>query len=257
MIASIVRIIRHANFSDTLPNLHPHITCGRDREELTQCPITRTRDNKPAEEVQIINIRRTLRHRFPNSANETDNVDKNTADIRGVSTPVEAESVEIWGIGFRGVELFDLKVSLADKVVIRDNDARNRGEEDGICRKICGEVVSRGEEIPRTHDEADERADITAAADVQIAGEESSHVGSCGDGVRSDVGAELGEAEGGGNEEDAYAVGGAAFGEEGLEELERVPDWFAFEDYSRRGGNDDANEGGYGKAVVVSLWLCE
>lgn len=40
------------------------------------------------------------------------------------------------------VEILDLEVSLADKVVVNHDNSCNRGQEDGVGRKIGGELVS-------------------------------------------------------------------------------------------------------------------
>ena len=47
---------------------------------------------------------------------------------------MEAKSEEVWRRLARGVEIPDLEVATADEVVIGDNNAGNRGEEDGIGR---------------------------------------------------------------------------------------------------------------------------
>lgn len=49
---------------------------------------------------------------------------------------------------------------------------------------------------------------------VHESGEQGGGVGACRDGVRGDVGAQLGECECGGDEEDAGTVAAAAFTEE-------------------------------------------
>ena len=45
---------------------------------------------------------------------------------------MEAKSKEIRRRLARGVEIPDLEVATADEVIIRDNNAGNRGKEDGI-----------------------------------------------------------------------------------------------------------------------------
>ena len=107
--------------------------------------------------------------------------------------------------------------------------------------------------LPGTHCQADGSADITTASDVEVAGEKGSHVCACGDGVCGDVGAELGEREGEGNDEDTEA--GGAIGsvaivgvdEEVAEQIQRIPDWFIVDD-GGGGTDDDANERGHREA---------
>jgi len=57
----------------------------------------------------------------------------------------------------------------------------------------------------------------------------------------------LGQREGGGDDEDAEALSGAAFVEKAGEEVEGRPDRRAVDD-CRGGTDDDADEGGYGEA---------
>ena len=46
------------------------------------------------------------------------------------------------------VEVLYLVVTAADDVVVADNDAGDRGEEDGVGGKVGCEVVGGGEEVP-------------------------------------------------------------------------------------------------------------
>ncbi len=74
----------------------------------------------------------TLRYRLSNGPNESDDIDKDTADIGCVSAPVEAKG-EVVGCRFAGgVEVPYLVVAAADDVIVADNDASNRREEDRI-----------------------------------------------------------------------------------------------------------------------------
>ena len=146
------------------------------------------------------------------------------------------------------VELFDLHVALAHDVVVADDDAGDRGQEDGVGGEVRREGVGRLEQVPRTHGQPDCGADVAAAADVQEARQQRRHVRAGGDGVGGDVGAELGEGEGRGDDEDAEALAGAALDQEALEQVERVPDRVTAEDDGRRRRHDDADEGCYGEA---------
>lgn len=147
----------------------------------------------------------------------------------------------------RGVEVFDLQVAAPDEVVIRARDARDGGQEDRVRGEVGGEIVGAAEELPGTHDEPDEGADVAAAPDVEVAREEGRHVRPGRDGVGGDVGAELGEGEGGRDEEDAGAVTWCGLVEEGLQEGEGVPDRGA-EDDGRGGGDDYPDEGGHAES---------
>ena len=69
---------------------------------------------------------------FPNSANEANDVDQDTANISRIATPVEAKGKVIRGAIAGGVEIPDLVVAAADNVVVTDDDTGDRGEEDRI-----------------------------------------------------------------------------------------------------------------------------
>ena len=87
--------ISNTDIPNLIPDLHPFLTAGRNRRNFAQGPVCQGRDNEASEEVDIVDVFSTLGHRLPNGANETDNVDENTADIGCVSAPVEAESKEV------------------------------------------------------------------------------------------------------------------------------------------------------------------
>ncbi len=75
-----------------------------------------------------------LRHRPSKCSNKADNVDENTADVSCVSAPVEAGG-EVVGVCFAGgVEVLDLVVPAANDVIVADDDACDRGEEDRVSR---------------------------------------------------------------------------------------------------------------------------
>lgn len=82
--------------------------------------------------------------------------------------------------------------------------------------------------MPRTHGQADNGAQITSASNANPSREQGGQVGSGRDAVGGDVGAELGEGEGCGDDEDAEARGSGDVGffEEHGEEGEGRPDGF-------------------------------
>lgn len=240
--------VRHRNIHNLLAHLTPHVARRGDRTDLAQPPVHSARHQEPREEVQIVDALRTDRHIDANRACETDNVDHNTRDVGRIAAPVEAESVVVGACFLTAVQILDLQVPLADDVVVADHDACDGRQEHRVRGEIGGEGVCGGEQVPGTHDEADESTDVGAAADGDPAREESGHVGACGDGVGGDVGTELGEGEGCGDHEDAEALRVPAFFEEALEQVQRVPDWFAAEDDGGGRGHDDADEGGDGEA---------
>ncbi len=131
--------------------LEPPITDRRDGEIPTEQIVDRTRDDKPGEEVDAVDIRRADGNWFTDRADEADDVDKDSSDVSGVAAPGPAEPVEIGGGGVGGVEFFELEVALADDVVVADDDAGDAGEEDRVGGEIGGEAVGIFEQIPGTH----------------------------------------------------------------------------------------------------------
>lgn len=238
------RPIRH------LALLKPAITDRGDGEEFTQRPVDQARDDEPGEEVDAVDVRGADRDGFSDRADEADDVDEDAGDVGGVSAPGPAKPVEIGAIVVGGVEFLELEVALADDVVVADDDAGDAGKEDRICGEIGGEAVGVLEQVPGTHGEPDSGADVASAANVEEAREEGGHVGPGGDGVRGDVGAELGEGECRGDDEDGESFGGASIVEEHAEQGQRVPDVVLLreDDFGGR-GDDDADEGCEGEAA--------
>lgn len=119
--------ISHTNIPNLVPNLHPSLTAGRNWTNLAQDPVRQARDEETGEEVDIVDVFRTLRHRLSNGSNESDDVDEDTAYIGCISAPMESKS-EVVGCRFAGgVEVRYLVVTAAHDVVIADDDASDRG----------------------------------------------------------------------------------------------------------------------------------
>jgi hypothetical protein len=114
-----------------------------------------------------------------------------------------------------------------NKVVVRDHDAGNGRQEDRVGGEICRELVRAREQGIRAHYQADSRADVAAATNVQEAREKRRHVCACRDRVRGDVGAELRKSKSRSNQERAEALGRTSIVEEPLEEIQRIPDGLA------------------------------
>lgn len=124
--------ISDTDIPDLVPNLHPFLTAGRNRTDLAQGPVRHTRNEETGEEVDVVDVLGTLRHRPSNGSDKPDNVDQDTADIGCVSAPVKAEAEVIWCRFAGGVEVPYLIVAAADDVVVADDDASDRREEDGV-----------------------------------------------------------------------------------------------------------------------------
>ena len=99
---------------------------------MRQQPIHAARNDKPAEEIQVVDVGSALGYGPADCTDESDDVDQDTADVGCVAPPVEAEGVEIRSVRLGGVEVFDLQVAFADEVVIADDNPRDGGEEDRV-----------------------------------------------------------------------------------------------------------------------------
>ena len=82
---------------------------------------------------------------------------------------MEAKNVIVWTCGAGGVEISCLVVAAAHDVVIGQDNAGDAGEEDGVGAEVGGEFVAGAEQVPGTHCQADESADVAAASDVEVA----------------------------------------------------------------------------------------
>lgn len=172
---------------DEIAHLHPRLRYGRDRRDLAQDPVRARSDDETAEEVQVIDVLRALGDRLADSADEADDIDQDAGDVGGITAPVEAEPKVVGGRLAGGVQLLDLQVAASHEVIIGHNDTSNRREEDGVGGQVGREVVGRGKQVPWAHDETDKRANVAAATNVEVAGQESGHVGTGGDGVGCNV----------------------------------------------------------------------
>lgn len=82
------------------------------------------------------------------SANETNDIDKNAAYVRGVSAPVDTDGEVIRRRGVGRIKGRNEQVTTSNEVVVAEEDASNRREEDGISAEVDDEVVGRREEVP-------------------------------------------------------------------------------------------------------------
>ena len=116
---------------------------------MTEQIINPEGNKEPAEEIEVVDICSTGGDLPSNGAHESDNVNQDAANVSGVATPVEAKGEVIRGAFACSIKVFDLKVAFADNVVVADNDSGNGREENRVCAEVGGEVVRRGEQIPR------------------------------------------------------------------------------------------------------------
>ena len=127
-----LRPVRDANIPDLIADLHPALAAAGDGADLAEGPIGQAGDDEAGEEVDVVDVFRARGDGFADGADEADDVDEDAADVGRVAAPVEAEGEVVRG-GFAGrVEVSDLVVAAADDVVIADDDACDRGEEDGV-----------------------------------------------------------------------------------------------------------------------------
>ena len=129
LIIRIRRSIRNAHVPDLVPNLHPSIAGGRDREEPTKEVVCPRSHDEAGEEVDVVDVLRPQGDLATNRTDEANNVDQDSRYVRSVTAPVEAVP-EVVRAGVAGVvEIFDLVVTLPDYVVIANDDAGDGGEE--------------------------------------------------------------------------------------------------------------------------------
>ena len=140
--------ISDTNIPNLVANLHPPLTTSRNRTNLAQGPVGQARHDEASEEVDVVDVFGTLRHRLPNGSNKPDNVDQDAADVRGVSAPVETKGEVVRCCFASRIEVGDLVIAAADDVVVADDDARDRGKEDGVGGQVSSEVIGGGEEVP-------------------------------------------------------------------------------------------------------------
>lgn len=86
------------------PFLPPRLPSRRDRRPATEDPVNPTRDQKPTEEIEIIQILSPTRHGFADGAHKANDVNQYPADVCDVAAPVEAQEKVIRRRGASGVE---------------------------------------------------------------------------------------------------------------------------------------------------------
>ena len=118
--------VGNADMSDPITNFHPSIAACGNRAYLAEEPVRCSRDEEAAEEVQVVEVLSTFRDRAADGTDKADDIDENTANVGGITTPVEAEGKIIRAGMLSGVEVTNLKVAFADNVVIADHDASDR-----------------------------------------------------------------------------------------------------------------------------------
>ena len=231
------------DFRNLIANLEPFVACRRDWKEPAEEVVRPGGDDEASKEVQIINMLRADGNFLADSPRKSHDVDENAGDVSGISTPVETEGVVIGPCLLARVEVSNLKIALAYPVVITNHDASDRGKEDRVSAKVGGEAVGIFQQLPGTHDQPNEGADVTAAANVDPAWRQSSHIGTRRNGICGDVRSQLGKRESGGYDEDSEALAVTiVFFEERLEKNKRVPDGITAKNDRGGGRYDDTDE---------------
>ena len=113
---------------------------------------------------------------------------------------MESESKEVRGVFLGGVEVADLVVAAANNVIVADYDAGDGGKKDRVGGKVGCEVIGGRKEVPEgyyqhtihqldrgvsgddapwAHRQTNYCANITATTDVEVAGQQCSHVCTC------------------------------------------------------------------------------
>lgn len=127
------------------------------------------------------------------------------------------------------------------KTYVGNHDPSKRPQEHRVPAHKRQEPLRTSQDLPRHQPPpANKRTNDLPSSDIDISGEQDSHIVGRREGVGGDVAAEGGEHEREGGEEGGGAI--VPFVDEG----ERVPEDFAVEDYAG-GGDDDSAEGGEGE----------
>lgn len=89
---------------------------------MAQYPIRSSSDDEAAKEVDSVDISGSHRNRLSNRSNEANDVDEDACDVGCVSSPMETGCEVIGRSLFGGIEILNLKVAAAHKVVIAHHD---------------------------------------------------------------------------------------------------------------------------------------
>ena len=139
----------NTNVPDLVPNFHPSLTACWNGAEQTQQIVDPRRNYETRKEVEIVDVLSALRNWLSNSADEADNVDQNTTDVRCVAAPVETKGEVVRRRLTGSVEITDLVVATTDNVVVADDDTRDGRKKDRVGRQVGSEIIGCGEESPR------------------------------------------------------------------------------------------------------------
>ena len=130
LIKSLLIAVSNTHISDIVVNFHPSIAGCRNWEKAAQGVVHARRDYEAGKIVDVVYVLSSYRDFTTNSTNKPDNVDKNTSDIRGIAAPVEAVPKVVWATFSSVIEVFELVVTFANKIVVADNNTSNGGKED-------------------------------------------------------------------------------------------------------------------------------
>lgn len=127
----------------------PLVAAGRDREEPAKQIISGRGDDEPAEEIDVVDVLGTDRNLSADGTDEANDVDQDTGDVCGITSPGETERIVVWTTRAGTVKFFDLIVAFTYEVVVGNDDSSDRRQEDRVGREISREVVGRREQMPQ------------------------------------------------------------------------------------------------------------
>ena len=94
---------------------------------MAKYPVRSSCDDEAAEEVDSVDIGRTHWDMLSDCPDKSNNVDEDTCNVGCVPSPVETGGEVVWRCLLGGVEVSDLQVAAADKVVVEYDDTGDRG----------------------------------------------------------------------------------------------------------------------------------
>lgn len=145
---------------ELIVHLKPHIARSRNREKAAEQPVRQARNNKAAEEIEVVDVLCADRDWCPHRASEANDVDQDAGNVGCEAAPVQAVGEVVWPRFEAGVQVADFEVAFAHPVVVADHDAGDGGQEDGVGGQVGGEGVAVAQQVPGTDADADDRADI-------------------------------------------------------------------------------------------------
>jgi hypothetical protein len=202
------------------------------RPNAIQSPINDKADRETQRKSKVVEIRASRRNIHPrrNGLHKPRQKVAPAHDPSRKAPPVDAVPEVINPLLPPMIQIRQLHPPPPNNPIIANHNPRHRPQEYTIRRQHTDERRRGGEELPRAEGDADDQADVSSAADVDVAWEEAGDVHAGREGVVDGVDGELGGDEAAAGEEG----GGARFGRVGgveplLDDVGWVPGRFVSE----------------------------